>query len=503
MKTILMRDGLTKRAGWLAMLAAAGVSSLGGCRSTPVPAHNAPSNLRVTLDGDITEWPTDSAAFVDEHNLYLRFTVADEQFTLQAADESVVVSMDLDASTDTGVVGELAPYKDMGTDLEIRFSPEQPDGTRGKGVVVEAIDAAGSRTKLDIGDLDLQVAPTYAAGWYELRMTRTPRNAGVFPPGGLRSTGFVKGVVSLRGDHSKLIGYADPFVLPVGAVCPDGVRLSGVDMPVRPPVGVRVLSYNVEKSSPVRNPDVFKRVITALDPDVILMQEWEDGDAASVQAWLTQNVPTAPEWFVIKPQGDNAHGGGVLVASRYRLDPLMDGPVTTGFNGRRVRFVGAVVYTPTGEVLAGSVHLKCCGTKDSSEDRERMLEARAINQAFAAAADGRPNARRVIAGDFNLVGSRPPLDLMRANLDADGGDLAVADAEDLAERLYRTWRAPNTGFGPGRLDYVLYSRSNSRAANAFVFDTSRLNDVALARLGLDRTDCSGSDHLPVIVDMAW
>jgi endonuclease/exonuclease/phosphatase family metal-dependent hydrolase len=468
-----------------------------------VPAHNAPSTLRVTLDGDISEWPTDAAAFVDEHNLYLRFTVADEQFTLQGADESVVVSLDLDASTDTGEVGELAPYNDMGTDMEIRFSPERADGSRGKGVVVEAIDAAGNRTKVDIGDLDLQVAPTYAAGWYELRMTRTPDHAEVYPKGGLRSTGFVKGVVSLRGDQDKVIGYADPFVLPVEVVCPDGRRYSGVDVPMRPPVGARVMSYNVEKSSPMRNPDVFKRVITALDPDVILMQEWEDGDAATVQAWLTLNVPTAPEWFVIKPPGDNAHGGGVLVASRYRLEPLMEAPVTTGFNGRPVRFVGAVVHTPTGEVLAGSVHLKCCGTKDSSEDRERMLEARVINEAFAAAAAGRPKAKRVIAGDFNLVGSRPPLDLMRAKLDADGGDLAVADARDLAERIYRTWRDPSTGFGPGRLDYVLYSQSNSKAADAFVFDTSRLNDAALARLGLDRTDCSGSDHLPVIVDLAW
>lgn len=490
------RAGFLVGAGLLAIV-------LGGCRSTPVPAHNAPANLRVTLDGDISEWPADSAACVDEHNLYLRFTVADEQFTLQAADESVVVSLDLDASTDTGAVGELAPYNDMGTDLEIRFSPERADGTRGKGVLVEAIDKAGNRTKLDIGELDLQVAPSYAAGWYELRMTRTPRNAGVFPPGGLRSTGFVKGVVNLRGEHDKVIGYADPFVLPVNVVCPDGVRLSGVEVPSRPRAGVRVMSYNVEKSSPVRNPDVFKRVITALDPDVILMQEWEDGDAASVQAWLTQNVPTSPEWFVIKPRGDNEHGGGVVVASRYRLDPLMDAPVTTGFNGRPVRFVGAVVHAPAGEVLAGSLHLKCCGTKDSSEDRERMLEARVINEAFAAAAVSHPEARRVIAGDFNLVGSRPPLDIVRAKLDADGSDLGVADAPDLAERVYRTWRDASTGFAPGRLDYVLYSQSNSRAADAFVFDTSRLNDATLARLGLDRTDCTGSDHLPVIVDLAW
>lgn len=477
--------------------------ALSGCRTTPTPAHNAPPGLRVTLDGDISEWPPDAAAYADEHNLYLRFTVPDERFTLQSADQSVVVSLDLDASTSTGFVGELVPYNQMGTDLEIRFSPEAADGRRLRGVVMEAVDATGARTPLDMGAWDLQFAPTYAAGWYELRLSRTPSSHAGLPLEGMCSSGFVRGIVSLRTDHDKVIGFADPFVLPVDRVCPDGPRLSGVDVPAKPVSGVRVLSYNVEKSSPLRTPAVFGRVLTALNPDVILMQEWEDGDDQTVQAWLTQYVPTTPEWFVIKAKGDNAHGGGVLVASRYPMTPMFDGPVTTGFGGRPVRCVGAFVKTPQGEVAAVSVHLKCCGTKDSPEDKERMLEAKSINAAIAAACAQRPGARRVIGGDFNLVGSRPPLDLLRAGLDADGADLAIADAPNLAERIYSTWRDPATGFAPGRLDWVMYSESISRSPEAFVFDASRLNDAALARLGLDRTDCTGSDHLPLVVDLAW
>lgn len=500
---LLVRSFGGVAAVWSLVGVGALASVMGGCRSTPTPVHNAPSTLRVLLDGDIAEWPAEAEAHSDEHNLFLRFTVADEQFTLQSADKSVVISLDLDGSAQTGQVGGEAPWADLGTDMEIRFSPAGRDGKRGRGVLAEAIDAQGTRTKLDIGDLDLHVAPTYASSWYELRMTRTPDNIAPFPKGGWCSSGFIKGVMSLRGERDEVIGYADPFVLPVDQACPDGKRRSGVDLPVKPKGALRVMNYNVEKSSPTRNPEVFKRVLTALDPDVILMQEWEAGDAGAVQAWLTLNVPTASDWQVIKAPGDNSNGGGVLVASRYPLETLLSEPVTQGAKARPVRFVGAVVQTPGGEVLAGSLHLKCCGTKDSPEDKQRLSEARAINQAFAKIAATRPNARRVIAGDFNLVGTRPPLDLLRAGLDADGGDLEVADARDLAERVYRTWRDPATGFVPGRLDWVVYSGSNANAADAFVFDSSLLNDESLARVGLDRTDCTGSDHLPVIVDLVW
>ena len=37
---------------------------------------------------------------------------------------------------------------------------------------------------------------------------------------------------------------------------------------------------------------------------------------------------------------------------------------------------------------------------------------------------------------------------------------------------------------------------------AFVFDAGRLSDETLARLGLDRTDAQGSDHLPLVLDVA-
>jgi hypothetical protein len=102
---------------------------------------------------------------------------------------------------------------------------------------------------------------------------------------------------------------------------------------------------------------------------------------------------------------------------------------------------------------------------------------------------------------MNLVGSRPPLDLLRHGLDVDGSDMTVASPLVLGDSTMQTWRDPSSGYGPGRLDYVVYSDSNAQIVSSFVLDTSRLSDEALAKLGLDRGDCEGSDHLPVVVDV--
>src|SRR5262245_21368870 len=153
-------------------------------------------------------------------------------------------------------------------------------------------------------------------------------------------------------------------------------------------------------------------------------------------------------------------------------------------------------------MVTGCAHLKCCGTKDSPEDQARMAEARAINAAFASAAGALDkSAIRLLGGDFNLVGSRPPLDILRQGLDADGSDLGVIAPRVLGDSSLITWRDPASGYAPGRLDYMLVSNANAQVVNAFVLDTSRLSDESLAQMGLDRTDCDGSDHLPVIIDI--
>jgi hypothetical protein len=64
-----------------------------------------------------------------------------------------------------------------------------------------------------------------------------------------------------------------------------------------------------------------------------------------------------------------------------------------------------------------------------------------------------------------------------------------------------TWRGGlNTGFSPGKLDYMLYSGKTLTPRNGFVLDTSLLNQTELNQLKLKSEDSGMSDHLLSTVD---
>lgn len=163
--------------------------------------------------------------------------------------------------------------------------------------------------------------------------------------------------------------------------------------------------------------------------------------------------------------------------------------------------MGALIDSPMGYLAASSVHLKCCGSSGSAEDQARISEAGAINRSLTEALEVEPVAMRVIAGDLNLVGSRPPIDVLRSGLDADGSDLEIADARVLGDQAYHTWREDGNAFTPGRLDYMLVGEGGARVVRSFVLDARVLSDAALGAAGLDRSDADASDHLPMVVDL--
>lgn len=477
----------------------------GGCAHRPshVAAPTAaatPEEVSVVIDGDTSEWPAALAAVADEHYLYLRFSVADEQFTLQSASRSVSVWIDCDANASTGSTVK-GRDEAIGADLQVLFSP----GGR-PGVKLLALDSTGGSRELNAADYDLLFAPTYASSWYELRICRTPDDTSSLPATGLLAPGRVKGFASVLDANGLVAAASDTFTLETEGTCAGGRRLTAEAPPAAPEGGMRVLSWNIEQSKPVESPAPFARVIKAIKPDVVLMQEWDKGDAAEVDAWFEQHV--GGSWHVRKAPGTMANGGGVLVASRYEFVPGESQPVECTFRNdantpetKPVRFVDATLNTPLGPVQVGSMHLKSRGTKDSVEDRRRMAEARAINAAFARNATAAAAPRRLMSGDLNLVGSRPPLDILRAGLDADGSDLTPAAAMVHGDLAFYTWKDDKTAFSPGRLDWIVYSDSNLKQQDAFVLDASRLDPSVLKTLGIERGDTATADHLPMVLDL--
>lgn len=469
----------------------------------------------IVIDGNIADWPADSAMLADGDFVYFRFTIPEREFTLQGAPSPVCLYLDTDANAETGDARVLAALATeggqpvaMGVDVVVEFSPKM---TGRRGVGAYRLDAAGARTAISPDDLGVVFAPTYAARWYEGRISRHGAAAVGIPEAGIASSGALLGAIATLDDQDMITGCSDAARVTLPRIEPHR-PLGTIAVPDRPADAIRVVSYNILRSKPMSDPGAFRGVFAALKPDIVLLQEWEAGDAAAVTQWFNSNVGGEGTWHVVKAAGDLRTGGGVAIASRYPAEAIAgaDGLRANAGNrsdaddpGTPVRFVAARITTPQGEFIVGSAHLKSAGHKDSSEDRRRIAEARAINAVLKPVfenADAKPSVR-VIGGDMNLVGSRPPLDVLRASLNNDASDLAVAKALVLGDRTVTTWRDPKTPFTPGRLDYLLYSDASADVVNAFVLDAGILTDDVLARAGLKRDDCNGSDHLPVVIDL--
>lgn len=480
--------------------------SLGACgapharTAAPARAQSALAGLpmgggsQIVLDGDVSEWAEGSVLAADDQYLYFRFSVGARTMTLQHSPEPVVLMIDADADTRTGKVIEDEPdLRGMGVDLAIVFSGK--DG-RGQGCSVEILKPDGQVTKVSPYDAGVVVCPTVASRWYEGRISRNAPALRELPAPGLRSMGALKASAALMDASGAIAACSDPATIklpPAGTA-----RALAAEIPAKPEGAVRIVSWNVEKSSPVHNPKPFARVIQALAPDAVLVQEWTEGTTTDARAWFVEHVGASQDWNVVKASGDLATGGGVAIVSRFPLEMRISSPPMGGGKGTAVRFVGAVAQSPLGPMLLGSTHLKCCGFAGSPEDQRRLAEAEGIN---AAVRGVEAPPLRLICGDMNLVGSRAPLDALARGLDADGSDLAPAPTRVLGDRVLVTWGKSDEAFAPGRLDYALVSDASLRVVDAFVLDTRRLSDESLARLGLERTDCDASDHMPVVVDV--
>lgn len=468
---------------------------LASCAPSTPMSTPAPSPL---LDGSIAEWSAESAAWADASHVYVRFKVPADHGAIQNAPRTVALYLDADANPATGRRATAKVFNTLGVDLEIEFSPRNADGSPTPGVAAFAVAADGTRRKIPNEATGLTVSPTYASRWYEARIARAVVGSLALPA----EPAAAGGLFVTYDDAGTIDGYSEPFRLPLPPRGPEP-KLSTLP-PDKDPGLVRIVSWNVQKSAPLTNAAPFARVLTLLEPDVVLFQEWDNPDPDALRSWLEEHVPRSltpgrgPEgsWRV-------RSGPGVAVASRWPLENVPPDTLQMTFEQRErtVRMTSALVTTPLAEVLLTSIHLKCCGSATGREEATRQAEAKAINLMLAESSRPWPMSMRVIAGDYNLVGTRTPLDLLAEGLDTDGSNLAVADAATLGDNAVFTWRDWSSPFTPGRLDFALYSDASGKAVHAFVLDTSRMSQETLARLGLDAADSAASDHLPVVLDL--
>lgn len=453
-------------------------------------------NAEKLLDGRFIDWADGEQGFADGRWVWLRFSPKTRPTqAIQAAPFTTRIRIDTDMNPNTGTPiayprtgDEVIGVQPQGVDLLIEFSPVNEQGGVGIGAGVRVFDAQGSARSAGHSAISMACLPTHSSEQYELRLDRLAPESGVLP-----ESGMIEVVVD-QVDASGTTLWWQKYVVELPVRDSDRT-LRDLKMPAKDPGSVRVMSANVLFSSPLKEPAAFKRLLDSAQPEVILYQEWFRTERAQVEGWLKRYA--GEEWSLHFPDED----AGVAIATKGTILARYDRVLPPSGQGRPARACAALIDTDAGELLAISVHLKCCGAAGGEEDLTRIDQARGINAFVDWVHQQHPDAMVVIAGDFNLVGSRTPLEVMARGLGIDGDDLDPALTPVLGDASVVTWVDEKSRFAPGRLDWLLYDDSRSVLGHAFMIDTRVLSDSSLETMGLERGDSQASDHLPMIVDL--
>ena len=269
--------------------------------------------------------------------------------------------------------------------------------------------------------------------------------------------------------------------------------------------GTRLVTYNTLYTGilePDRQPK-FQRIIQALDPDIIALQEhseWNEiGDIIS--SWFPEDT-----WY----QGYTFRD--LVVLSKY---PIIN--QANLISSERTMCALLQTDDPINPyLLILNSHFSCCDNDDDRQEQvdelvQVLREWRLNDNGPFDLPEGTPMFH---VGDFNFVGYREQIETVTAGniqdegnygndfpLDWDGTAITDLFSRQTHKRMAYTWRSDGSSFNPGKLDYLLYTDSNLSILNHFVLNTLVMPDSVLNEWELEAEDTNeASDHLPIIVD---
>ncbi|MFK7760096.1 MAG: endonuclease/exonuclease/phosphatase family protein [Phycisphaerales bacterium] len=477
-------------------------------QSPPVPSPSTPlPPAQIVLDGELDDWFGQTGIRADSDEVFLSFESFDESQAIQAANFTTRIRIDTDGNQITGVrqmyrSQEPGIMLSQGVDLSIEISPPAPESPEessfpslrgGAEVTFYPTTNPSDASQISHADVGFYFLPTHNAPRYEARLDRAALPS-------LQHEGEITVVVehlAIGGDLLKTQSFTTTL--------PRYREIKPIDQTITSAQDghVRVMSTNVLYSAPLDTPEPFTRVHDALSPDVILYQEWFKATTQQVEQWVHTHL--GQEWQLIIGDQDS----GVAIATKLKVLEQISKPIVAHRNDRPSRVVAAVLETPSigtrsdqpGHLIVVSLHLKCCGGAGSDEDAKRIAQAQQIHGLMLELRERYPDAGMVIGGDYNLVGSRTPLEMIRAGLGINGQDLTPAPTLVLGTQSMLTWTSPGSSYTPGRLDWLLVDDHAWSMHQSFSLDTARLTNHALDESGLFVDDSRASDHLPIVVDL--
>lgn len=303
-----------------------------------------------------------------------------------------------------------------------------------------------------------------------------------------------------------------------------------------PGTGLRFMSYNVlwnhifaEVSE--THADKFVRLVRAIDPDIIALQEIGLTDflrkEGQTRDWSADEVAHLLNAIAPLPAGETWHafrGADNVVIARFPLRQTRTDTVPAGDRDQAIALIDLPDAQYAIDLYVLNNHYKCCDPVKNDPRRQQqsdsivawLRDARTPGGEF----DLPARTAFIVCGDLNIVGSFQPVQTL---VDGDIQDEAAYGADfpldwdntaltDLHPRHNvfgpddYTWRNDLDRWDPGRIDFIIYTDSVLEALHSFVLNTTTMTPEQLSVTGLQArdvcadTDDEDFDHFPLVVD---
>jgi endonuclease/exonuclease/phosphatase family metal-dependent hydrolase len=458
----------------------------------------------ITIDGQFQDWENVPVAYSDMEGdgmsadfadikitydmefLFIYFSLHNGEFLMQDWN-AFHLYIDTDNNSETGL-----EFNGIGAELDWIFGQRQ--GT---------FYLNGGNTDIWQNDITLRIGPTITSSEFEIALAR---NSDIMTLNG--SQVLVEGriiIAEAPPNSDSVPNESGGIYFSIGE---DAVP-SPEPIPLvrRHEDDIRVLTYNTLWDGILeadRQPK-FKRIIQALDPDVIALQEHTDWDQIDdiIQSWFPQET-----WYASWTYGD------LVVLSRFPI--LNDANLISS-----ERTMCALLDTEDElgkNLLVINSHLSCCANNDGRQ--HQVDEFLSVWRNWITNSDGPFDLEFetpfVHVGDFNFVGYRQQVETLRIGdivdeneygddfpPDWDASNIVDLFSRHTHKRMGYTWRSDGSSFNPGKLDYIFYSDATIDTGKHYILNTLALDDETLAGYGLEWDDTQeASDHLPRVFDIS-
>jgi len=415
----------------------------------------------------------------DQQFLFLRVELGKEIILQESNNLQLLIDTDSNSSTGTSFNG-------IGADLIWSFG--QRSGLR---------QQPGQSTTIFHSNIRLRSAPTVSSSVFEFSIDRTVQINGsaLFPSSSIR--------VLLRdgtgGDRIPLSGHIVQYTFQAGSSTVDATpfeRASSQDL--------RLLSWNVRNDGLWNSTQAprFRRILTAIQPDIINFQEIYGHNAAETASLVSSWLPLAPPgvWY-------SSGSSDRETLSRY---PILGSWSVAGNNVMLID-TSAKFGAPS---LIVNLHLPCC---DNNSGRQSQIDQLLAFLREAKLPGGvlslSPNTPMIITGDLNLVTFASQLSsLLNGQIvnqashgpsfepDWDGQPFVNLISRHSDKRMAYTWRNDSSSYAPGLLDFHIYTGSMLHVPRHFIVNTEAMSGARLSANGLQWNDSWASDHYAFVAD---